>query len=140
MNGWGGKLKAVFRDPPWRQISAFDNKEHLPPAHAHLVPYWTATFRLGKSISDEWVQEQGDHGWGNDELQNYTSSNENSLFRGSIKGQTSLVLRAIVKPEQITSARLTSKVTLERDQGYISACITAPAARTVTSSANIVPR
>lgn len=95
------------------------------------VPYWTATFDKTLPITQEWRQETGDHGWGNNELQNYTTSERNSQFR-EVNGRQCLVLRAVADGDSFTSARLTSKVTLGRVRGYLSARISAPSASTQT--------
>lgn len=126
-----------FRD---KLSGMLKNHTHTPPVDtsstqqpytrpAPPTPYWAATFALGKQVSDEWVQEQGDHGWGNNELQNYTDSTENAFFRANSHGHPCLVLRAVVQRGRATSARLTSRMTLGRDEGYLSAHITAPSAR-----------
>lgn len=53
--------------------------------------------------SSKWVHDLGASGWGNAELQNYTSSRENSF----LDGKGNLVIRAIKTGEkQYTSARL----------------------------------
>lgn len=93
------------------------------------VPYWTANFDPSTPVSQEWQQELGDHGWGNNELQNYTASPSNSHFC-DINGQRCLKIRAIADKGKFTSARLTSKVTLGREKGYLSAQISGPSAST----------
>jgi len=99
---------------------------HRPPP---ATPYWTATFSPSIPVSQEWRHETGAHGWGNAELEDYTTSSENSYTRPTGNGGAhSLVIRAIVNNTSVTSARLTSKVTLGRDRGYLSARITAPSA------------
>ena len=36
---------------------------------------WSDEFITGSSVDTNWVQETGGHGWGNNELQFYTTSN-----------------------------------------------------------------
>ena len=74
-------------------------------------------------LSHDWRQETGASGWGNAELQDYTTDELNSHVSGNGLG-----LRAVVEPQKITSARLTSHKTLGRDRGYLMARITAPSA------------
>lgn len=129
-------LKAAFTEragSPHRQWHQDHNSRHRdhgtsysrpPPA----TPYWTAVFSPDVPISQEWRYETGAHGWGNNELEDYTTSPENSFIRPSTPGTHALVIRAAVRGAAVTSARLTSRATLGRDRGYLCARITAPSA------------
>jgi beta-glucanase (GH16 family) len=69
---------------------------------------WSDEFDSGSLDQSKWVQEQGGGGWGNNELQNYTNSPENTSFTSS----GNLVIEA--KRQQsgsnaYTSARLITK-------------------------------
>src|SRR5690606_38192689 len=56
--------------------------------------------------SSVWNHEVGDHGWGNKELQNYTTSRANS----ALDGQGNLVITARREADgSYTSARMTTK-------------------------------
>ena len=94
---------------------------------APSTPYWTANFNTDQPVTSEWRRETGAHGWGNAELEDYTDSDRNSFFR-----QSTLVLKAIVEGNSLTSARLTSHEKLGRDRGYLEASIVAPSASTST--------
>ena len=78
----------------------------------------------------EWRHETGASGWGNNELQDYTISDANAFFGQSWNGAGCLVIRAIVEENKFTSARLTSRKSLERCRGYLQARIKAPSAST----------
>jgi len=69
----------------------------------HLV--WSDEFDY-TGIPDQasWSYEVGDHGWGNNEIQNYTSSPENAQVSDG-----KLIIRAIKKNGSWTSARLITK-------------------------------
>lgn len=92
--------------------------------------YWVASFTPDHPVSKEWRHETGAHGWGNNELEDYTNSERNSFFRPTAFGAHCLVLKAVAEPNSLTSARLTSLVALGRDKGYLTARITAPSAST----------
>lgn len=69
----------------------------------HLV--WSDEFDYtGVPSQDNWSYDLGDSGWGNNELQNYTSSRDNS---GVQDGK--LIIRAIKDNGKWTSARLVTK-------------------------------
>jgi beta-glucanase (GH16 family) len=92
------------------------------PIHPPSQRYWESKWDLVNG----WRHETGASGWGNNELQDYTTDQRNSYVDG-----TALVMKAIVEPGRITSARLTSNQTLERERGYLTARITAPSAKGV---------
>lgn len=92
------------------------------PLHPPSQRYWEAKWDLVNG----WRHETGASGWGNEELQDYTNDQRNAHVDGN-----TLVMKVIVEPGRITSARLTSNRTLERDRGYLMARITAPSAKGV---------
>jgi beta-glucanase (GH16 family) len=83
--------------------------------------------------------ECGDWGWGNNELQNYTDSPENSFHTQN----NVLVLRAVVnggKPDnKYTSARLRVHHTLARQNGYVEATISSPCAKGIWPAFWLLP-
>lgn len=90
-------------------------------------PYWRPDL---SSISASFTYDLGDHGWGNEELQNYTDSPRNAFIGENGK---SIIIRAIAEKdangkETFTSARLVSKACLSEEKGYVEACIEAPQA------------
>jgi beta-glucanase (GH16 family) len=101
------------------------------PLHPPSQRYWEAKWDL----INGWRHETGASGWGNAELQDYTNDQRNSHVDG-----TTLIMKAIVEPGRITSARLTSHKTLERDRGYLSARITAPSAEGVWPAFWMLPK
>ena len=120
------KLKASVKEhlAEQRQHSVGSNHPH-EPEHGQVQPaaYWQASMRPNVPLSRDWRQETGASGWGNAELQDYTTDERNSHIDGN-----GLSLRAVVEPQRITSARLTSHQTLGKDKGYLMARITAPSA------------
>lgn len=69
----------------------------------HLI--WSDEFDYqGLPSGENWVYDTGDHGWGNNELQNYTRSEENAFVANGV-----LTIRAIKTSEKWTSARLVTK-------------------------------
>lgn len=90
------------------------------------VPYWEPD--LSSSISASFTYDLGSHGWGNQELQDYTNSPVNSFIGPDGK---SIVIRAIAEMDstgrpRYTSARLVSKACLGQERGYVEACIKTP--------------
>ncbi|KAF2102847.1 concanavalin A-like lectin/glucanase [Rhizodiscina lignyota] len=135
-----GVTKSAVQD----RLSSAHNESHSQPPPSYqrpppLLPYWTADFNAASSVSREWRHELGDNGWGNNELQNYTDTTRNSFFSADEQGRQCLVLRAIADDTHLTSARLTSRMTLGRDRGYLSARITAPSARGIWPAFWLLP-
>lgn len=91
-------------------------------------PYWHPRFDPSIAVNQYFQHELGDHGWGNNELENYVSSPSNSFHTSS----NALVIRAIIASardrDKYTSARLLSHQRLSRRCGYLEARITAPSA------------
>jgi beta-glucanase (GH16 family) len=102
-------------------------------------PYWQADFSPSTPITANFTHEVGDWGWGNNELENYTDSPQNSYHTAS----NSLVIKAIVNSKgsenKYTSARLTSKQLLGRCRGYIEATISAPSAKGIWPAFWLLP-
>ncbi len=67
--------------------------------------YWSDEFN-GKGAPDTtfWSHELGSHGWGNNEIQNYTANPENSRQEGGV-----LIIEAHKNNNEWTSARLVSR-------------------------------
>ncbi|RAL62335.1 hypothetical protein DID88_004901 [Monilinia fructigena] len=61
------------------------------PSYSAIHPYWTPSFSPHTHVSDNFRHQLGDHGWGNNELQNYVADRENSFH----DEHGCLVLRAI---------------------------------------------
>ncbi|MBO9613884.1 MAG: glycoside hydrolase family 16 protein [Dyadobacter sp.] len=72
------------------------------------TPSWQDEFNYtGKPDATKWSYDLGDHGWGNNELENYTDKIENAKVENG-----NLVIIAIKEPsgkQQHSSARLVSK-------------------------------
>ena len=69
-----------------------------------------------------WNFETGAGGWGNNELQNYTSSRDNS----ALDGNGNLVITACQEGSGYTSARLTTKGKVQPQYGHLEARIKIP--------------
>jgi beta-glucanase (GH16 family) len=71
--------------------------------HHQLI--WSDEFEYtGAPDSASWSYDLGDNGWGNNELQNYTNSPENSVVKDG-----KLIIKALKFDGSWTSARLTTK-------------------------------
>ncbi|MHC1778379.1 MAG: glycoside hydrolase family 16 protein [Lentimicrobium sp.] len=69
----------------------------------HLI--WSDEFDYtGAPAPEYWDYDLGDHGWGNNELQNYTNSGENSIVQDG-----KLIIKALKQDGLWTSARLVTK-------------------------------
>ncbi|GAB7356727.1 hypothetical protein MBLNU459_g7634t1 [Dothideomycetes sp. NU459] len=115
---------------------------HAAPQH-HSHPYWQPRFDASAPVSANFKHEEGQHGWGNNESQNYTSSPQNSFHASD--GSDTLVLHAVAQTshpdhgQKYTSARLSSHQTLARPRGCLSARITAPVARGIWPAFWLLP-
>lgn len=69
---------------------------------AELV--WSDEFDGNSLDLDKWIFEFGDHGWGNNEWQNYTDSESTEVSNGTLK-----IIAKKDNPGNYTSARLNSK-------------------------------
>ncbi len=76
----------------------------------------------GTALSDTWYREQGNHGWGNNELQNYTDSPNNAFVQN---GTLNIVARE-PSPGSYTSARIISKDKAEWKYARVEASIKLP--------------
>lgn len=66
---------------------------------------WSEEFNYeGAPATENWGYDIGDHGWGNNELQNYTNSTENAFVKNGL-----LTIKAKKVGEKWTSARLVTK-------------------------------
>ncbi|TID18001.1 glycoside hydrolase family 16 protein [Venturia nashicola] len=144
-----GKLEGKLDD----KLGSFQQNTNTPPqipfsskpqsdTSSSSSPYWKADFSPSCPVSTNFKHEIGDWGWGNNELENYTSDPTNSFHTE----RHELVLRAIIASNQpdsksrYTSARLTSHQLLERRRGYIEATVTAPSARGIWPAFWLLPQ
>ncbi|KZT03718.1 glycoside hydrolase family 16 protein [Laetiporus sulphureus 93-53] len=101
----------------------------------NVQTYWRADFSSLDAVAREWEYETGAHGWGNQELQNYTPPGHNTLVTPA--GELVILARARAfrppepPPGQYTSARLTSRQTFARARGYVHAVLAVPCAQGV---------
>ncbi|KAI1084904.1 glycoside hydrolase family 16 protein [Whalleya microplaca] len=128
-----------------------------PPIPSHSRPgdvatrspwpqvYWRANFSPSVPVGHEFEQKQGHGdpwGWGNNELENYTSAPSNSFYTGDEK----LVLRAVSQPQhpdpecRYTSARLVTRRTLGRSDGCLTGWLTLPSAEGIWPAFWMLPR
>ncbi|KAJ5724787.1 hypothetical protein N7493_006515 [Penicillium malachiteum] len=83
--------------------------------------YWQPNLHPQAPVSANFYHEQGQHGWGNNESQNYIDSPQNSFH--SAQGDA-VIVRALINhghpdhAQKFTSARLSSHQTLSRPRGY----------------------
>jgi beta-glucanase (GH16 family) len=106
------------------------------PSYSSIHPYWNPSFSRSAPVTDNFRHQLGDHGWGNNELQNYVDNPANSFH----DDEGNLVLRAIASNGQFTSARLTSHTTLGRDRGSLVATISPPCASGIWPAFWLLPR
>jgi len=82
-----------------------------------LIPIWVDEFEAnGAPDSTKWSYDLGDHGWGNNELQEYTHELKNARVENGI-----LIIEAQSdpdKPKGYTSARLVTKGNAAWKYGY----------------------
>jgi len=120
--------------PQNRPISNPPPPQTLPPAHNEKV-YWKPSFDASTPVSHNFKHELGDHGWGNEETQNYTDSPANSFHHDN-----RLIVRGLVQNGSYTSARLTSHQTLSRPRGYLTATILSPSAEGIWPAYWMLPK
>jgi hypothetical protein len=124
-----------YGPPPIPERPYEAGQEPPPPAYgahdqAQVLPYWAPPFTPDSPISLHWDYDLGGGGWGNNELQNYTSFPPNAFH----SPHRTLIVHAIANSslpaerDKYTSARLVSKQRLSRKKGYVSAVIAAPSA------------
>ena len=76
---------------------------------------WSDEFNTDGKPSGLWNHELGDHGWGNNERQNYVDSRDNSIVKDSV-----LEINAIKDQEgRYTSARMTTEGNFEFKYGRV---------------------
>jgi len=106
--------------------------------------YWQPTFSASEPVSVHFAHETGQHGWGNNEAQNYVSAPANSF--PAPDNSNALIIHAIINnshaehAQKYTSARLSSHQTLARDRGCLSARITAPIAKGIWPAFWLLPK
>ncbi|KAI1173695.1 concanavalin A-like lectin/glucanase [Nemania sp. FL0916] len=114
-----------------------------PPSGSGV--YWRPNFSPSVPVSQEFEHKQGHGdpwGWGNNELQNYTSSPTNSFHTSDGK----LVLQAVSQPghadpeARYTSARLVTRTTLGRGDGCLTAWLELPCAKGIWPAFWCLPR
>ena len=100
--------------------------ETAPTAAAQTSLIWSDEFdgAAGSAPSSaNWNHETGDHGWGNNELQNYTDSRANS----ALDGNGNLVITARREADgSYTSARMTTQNKVQPHFGRVEARIKIP--------------
>ncbi|KAG5951396.1 hypothetical protein E4U53_003181 [Claviceps sorghi] len=136
-----GKYQNLDQQPPPPPMNT------RPPASGpgpSFHTYWTPRFHPDTAVHVEWDAKLGNgpDGWGNQELQHYTCSPNNSFHTPN--GQ--LVVRALANnasssPEhRFTSARLVSRTTLGRDHGVLTAVILSPCAEGIWPAFWLLPQ
>ncbi|PVH93048.1 glycoside hydrolase family 16 protein [Periconia macrospinosa] len=120
--------------PMNRPISNPPPPQNIPPPHQERV-YWKPSFDATTPVSHNFRHELGDHGWGNEEKQNYTDSPNNSFHHDN-----RLIVRGLVQNGSYTSARLTSHQTLSRPRGYLTATILPPSAEGIWPAYWMLPK
>jgi beta-glucanase (GH16 family) len=109
------------------------------PSSTPVPTFWRADFSPSTAVATNVKHECGDWGWGNNELENYTNTPENSFHTQG----NGLVLRAVIgsaKPsDKYTSARLRTHQTLQRRCGYLEATISAPSAKGIWPAFWLLP-
>lgn len=104
-------------------------------------PYWAPVFSPEIPLSVHFDYDLGGGGWGNKELQTYTSFPTNSFHSPN----RTLILRAIINSsypadrDKYTSARLLSKQRLSRRRGYVSAVLAPPSAEGIWPAFWLLP-
>ncbi|MFD3684816.1 family 16 glycosylhydrolase [Nocardiopsis sp. NPDC058631] len=115
---------AVLTAPHWNPASAAPADADLSSAPGDLV--WSDEFDGAAGSAPDaanWNHETGNHGWGNNELQNYTGSRDNS----ALDGNGNLVITARQESDgSYTSARMTTQDKVEHAYGRIEARIQIP--------------
>lgn len=87
-----------------------------PTSYAGYTLVWSDEFNGTQIDNSCWTHETGDHGWGNNELQNYTTSSNNSFVSN---GKLVIEAREQNGGSQYTSARMISSGCAEFQYGRI---------------------
>ncbi|WP_444963651.1 glycoside hydrolase family 16 protein [Nocardiopsis sp. M1B1] len=115
---------AVLTAPQWTGGAVDGANAELSAAPGDIV--WSDEFDGAAGSAPNpanWNHETGAHGWGNNELQNYTDSRANS----ALDGQGNLVITARQEADgSYTSARMTTQDKVEHAYGRIEARIQIP--------------
>lgn len=152
-NQWGPPQQQWGQAPP-NQWAQQPQQQSTPPIPQHSKPhssppplpphpqpstglkvYWQPTFDAPCPVSHNFRHELGDHGWGNNEKQNYVDSPANSFHHDG-----RLIVRGLVQNGSYTSARLTSHQTLSRPRGYLTATILPPCAEGIWPAYWLLPK
>lgn len=150
LDGLLNKGKAKFKelnDMRQQQQQQLAYSSGAPPVPYGTKPgqprgqsYWQASFSPSTPISHVFQQETGDHGWGNNESQNYTADAANAFFTPDGK----LVIRGIVDcaraENKYTSARLVSHQKLARQRGSLTGVLSPPCAAGVWPAFWLLPQ
>lgn len=104
------------------------------------VTYWNPIFAPHIPVTDYFDYNLGAGGWGNNELQTYTSNPSNAFHTN----HNSLVIRCTIdskrpSPEKYTSARLLSKQRLGQRRGFLTATISAPSGKGIWPAFWLLP-
>jgi beta-glucanase (GH16 family) len=114
---------------------------YSPTQEEDGAAYWTADFSPDAPVGKNFDFDLGAGGWGNAELQTYTSFAPNAFHTPA----HALTIRAIVRAaapaarDRHTSARLVSKQRLARRRGYVGAALAAPCAAGVWPAFWLLP-
>jgi len=121
----------------------FSSRPNYQPTTS--TAYWT--YDSSSAVSNSFIHKTGQTGWGNNELQNYTDSPQNSFYSPSPStNQPILILQAIANSQapsqetKYTSARLVSHQTLSRQRGYLHIRVTAPIAAGIWPAIWLLPK
>ncbi len=110
----------------WTGSDVTDNSELTSTDTAQAALVWSDEFEGAAGEAPDpanWNHETGDHGWGNQELQNYTTSRDNS----ALDGEGNLVITARQESDGgYTSARMTTQNNVQHAYGRIEARIKVP--------------
>ena len=108
------------------------NTDDYQPPHTKWRLSWSDEFNGSAIDSSTWTHELGQHGWGNSELQNYTSSRENSYTsNGRLVIESKYTGGPATEVGNYTSARLISENKFSFKYGLIVVRMKAPYGRGV---------
>lgn len=126
---WKSKLKQLKH-----QLESLfpSHDDDQPQFTTPIKKYWEPVFEPENLVNTDWWLKtgNGDDGWGNQELQHYSSDATNSFHtqNGCLVVRAVAYQRAHKAEDKFTSARLVSKTTLGRDRGVLTAVIQLPCA------------
>lgn len=130
---------------PYASKPSFSNPNRPQPSQQPQA-YWT--FDPSSPVSTTFTHKTGQHGWGNNELQNYTSDPRNAFYAPShtTPGTSVLIIQALAtssaptRETQYTSARLVTNQLLGRRRGYLHIRVTLPIAQGIWPAIWLLPR